>query len=51
MGALTLAVAGAFGDPVEKRVEIRRTEIEGMRMFQGSGRYRLVHLFWPGSSG
>ncbi len=44
-GALTLAVAGALSDPVEKRVEIRRTEIEAMRVFQGSGRYRLVHWF------
>jgi|SRR6476660_2582961 len=29
-GPLTLAVARAFGDSVEKRVEIRRTEIEAM---------------------
>ena len=44
-GAFTLAVAGALSDPVEKRVEIRRTEIEAMRVLQGGSRDGLVHLF------
>ena len=46
-GTLAFAVAGSFGNTVEKRVQIRRAEIEGMRAVQRVRGYRLVHLFDP----
>ena len=46
-GTLAFALAGSFGDTVEKRVQIWRAEIEADVSGPASARIRLVHLFDP----